>query len=70
MTTVDIRVDYWSSLAIYKFIIILDFGPTKPNNDSVGYLCRQDHVLLLIYCYADNQFQLENISMSKHEQIL
>ena len=42
--------------SIYKFIVILDFGPTKPNNQSVGHLCRHNHVLLLIYLYADNRF--------------
>ena len=56
MTTLDIQLDYWSSLSTYKFMVILDFGPTQSNNDSVGYLCR---VFLLIYLYADNQFNLK-----------
>ena len=35
--------------SIYKYIVILNFGPTKPNNESVGYFCRHDNVLSSIY---------------------
>ena len=34
MTALYIELDYWSSLCSYKFIFILEFGATQPNNDN------------------------------------